>query len=319
MNVLELLFWNFDGEVVFCKECNKAKVIEYESSLSRKLGYMFGYIIMKIFLIAVSRMQQKGGIKDRIVILEDRGLFPELIDIGNIPKGHKKKSTYLKCYGICNECSKKEKAKMNFDDKHLLGKYLHMVNEFKNKKKSIEWDTYRDIAENATPELLAEINPQAFEKLKNSKHFGIKKEKRRLAERYINEAMNDIVSLVQKRVDKDTDLQKIKEEIVELEEEIRKFIEDCGEEIKSYTVISRNFGFIPNPDKQKKLSEMFPDKIFTNEKFYDVEKFYKKEIQGILDDAEKLNCTVVKWADSIFVEMLYRLSIKISKMDFWSK
>lgn len=317
MNILDPLFWNFDGEVVFCKKCNKAKVIEYESSLSRKLGHMLGYIIVKIFLIVASRMQQDGGIKDRIIISEDRCFFPELIDIDNIPQNHNKKSTYLKRYGICNECSKKEKAKMNFDNKHLLGKYLDMVNEFKNKKKSIEWDTYRDIAEKATPELLAEINPQAFEKLKNSKHFGIKKEKRRLAERYINEAMNDIVALAQKRVDEKEALQKLKAEIVELEKEIKEFIEDCGEEIRSYTVIGRHIGFIPNPDKQKKLSEMFPDKIFTNEKFYDVENFYKKEIQGILDDAEKLSCTVVKWADSIFIEMLYRLSIKISKMDFW--
>ncbi len=314
MNILDPLFWKFDGEVVFCKKCNKAKVIEYESSLSSKLGYMVGSAIVKLLEISIVRMIQRN-IKNRIIVLHDEASKSELSE-NNPPQNRNKSGNYLKRYGVCNECLKKGKVKTVFDEKHLLSKYLDMVNEFKNKKQHIEWETYMDINENPTPELLADINPQAFEKLKNSKHFGMKKEKRRLAERYINESVNDIVALVQKRVNKDEELQKLKSEIVEVEEHVKEFLEGCGEVIKGYTVIGRHIGFIPNPDKHKKLLEMFPDKIFSNEKFYDVKNFYKKEIQGILDDAEKLSCN----KKILFnYDLVNRLSVKISKMDFWSK
>ena len=306
MSIIEPIYKDFDGEIVFCKKCNKVTVIAYHNSFDTKSLYYIGMLLTRF----IEKMQYK--------ILEGRIIS---VDYSNDKTSkdktsQKKCETYIKTYGLCEECLKKSKLRESFDTNNMISEYLDTENKFQYMKRDLEYKVYFELNENLTPKLLAEINPIAFQELKNSKHFGIKKEKRRLAERYLEASKENIKDFVKKRFDEDLELQNLKDEVIKLENNVKSFINDCDNVIKGYTIMKKSIFFIPNPVKNKKLKELFPDKVFTNEKFYRIEKYIKKDILMKINDTDKLNLVVKEHEYPLY--SFKKLAVKVSKMDIWN-
>ncbi|MCR4693175.1 MAG: hypothetical protein K5664_04770 [Firmicutes bacterium] len=181
-------FLNIRGEKIYCEKCGECITIEYEGG---------------------PQMTQIGDME----VYEQMEVSKELLPDYDAEKyGY-----YFIRVAVCSKC--KSKRKKVFDDDYILFRYMDKYNELEEFKENMLEEMVKYIRKNLSEDMLREIDADAYEELKQKKHFGIKKEKVRIAEEYVRRAKRNIYPYMQKQFNKDERLIRLADELRQLEPE----------------------------------------------------------------------------------------------------
>lgn len=249
------------AEIIYCKRCNNVKIIER----SKENG------LLSTFLKKVS--QKFLGFDINVIL--------------GVPTFSKAKGVYWEEFGVCEDCVKKSDYNVIFEENHLLLRYMKNIQTLESKKEELKWTVVKHLDSYFDEAVLAEITPEAFEQLRTSKHYGLRREKRRLVLKYLMEVRETVVKYIYEQIEKDEEFLQLKTEIVQSESEIKDFLKKSKNNIDGYVLIDNRRERFLNSSKRKRLAQICPGKNITNSKFYRPIHYSKYEVQRIVDNTYK--------------------------------
>lgn len=98
-------------------------------------------------------------------------------------------------------------------------------------------------------DFIKKLNPPAYEKLINSKHFGIKKEKHRLAQAYVKDARKSLVNCLNVVIYNDDVMRVLRKKILEKQIDIICLKRQVKEPVKVYVQLKENTKFYEYSEK----------------------------------------------------------------------
>lgn len=280
-------FLNIRGEQIHCENCGKTISVEYEGgAMPTHIGDM--------------------SVAEQTELSEQ---FMPDYDAEN--NGY-----YYQRFAVCSDCVKKYGDLKIFDDDHILFRYMDKNCELQDLKENLLSVVLKDFKKNLSEELLEKIDVDAYRELKNKKHFGIKKEKRRIAAEYISKAKRNIYTYVRQQLSAAPPLLELGDEIKGMEDAVRNLLyETRGSEIRGLIKLDMTEPRNLHPMFCYPASVRTPQRCDNDIDFFVPFECPKSEIKKTLNNKNKFkyNRNLPK---DLLSEFLDRLPTHMAKIDF---
>lgn len=280
-------FMNLRGEKVVCEKCGAYVTLEHEDG---------------------ARLTQ---ISD-VAVYQQFALYRKLASKSD----DEKEGYYFILPVVCENC-KDDKLQV-FDEDYILFRYKNAYCELTETEDKLLSNIQDEMWNNLSEELLREIDADAFEKLKSEKHFGIKKEKRAVSERYVTRAYDNICRYIKNRIYKDKNVQKLIAELDSMREPAERELNALSEKgLKGYrkfdTEAIRNL----NPLIRGDLTMRTPESSEGEVSMYTMVEFNLSEMQEMLKDRRFFgydpNAEKGEETDWALEDFFKRLPVRIAK------
>lgn len=277
-------FLNVRGEMIHCEKCGATRLLEYAGGPQFTQIGDFGCMEQ----IELSKM-----------------FMPEY--------NAEQEGYYYHRFGVCQKCVQKRHNAKIFCDDYIVFQYLDKVNEFNSLKGHFEYMVVENLKKNINVRLLEEINPTAFDTFIHTKHFGIKKEKRRISEIYVNQSKKQIFEYLKRQLDSNSELNELKELVLEMEIDVKKELSKYMFSIEGFLLDNVNDERNLNPYICYEATTRVPAEQESTQAFYIPIKYSKKEVEKILHNTKKFDCNIDEYS---LEDLFRRLPQIISKIDF---
>ncbi len=248
------------GEIIHCDNCGKSLTIDYE--------------------------ERKDGVYEYEEMLKK--YYKPADDSGNgyyfcQPRGF-----------LCEECAKKDQKVIVLTPEDPKVKYFELMMAFEELKYNFAKKIIEPFEEKfkggLSVDFIQKLDPMAYEALRNAKHFGIKKEKHRIAKEYVKHAKKTVINYLNLQLYNDDLMNMVRKQILELQIDIiylRRQLEET------------DAVYIP---------------VQGNPKFYE----YSFEYTNILENACADGSNVGYSGDDYLVQELFdKMAEKMLKLDVW--
>ncbi len=276
-------FLDIRGEIIYCEKCGAKHKIKY---------------------IGGKRSTQIGDFE----VMHQKELSKQLMSNYDAETN----GYYYHRFALCDKCLKTLENVIILNSDHLLIKYydnLELLSDLINTLEASVEDNFR---EKFNKNKLHEINPEAFESLRNSKHHGLKKEKRRFSETYV---ISIIYPYLNTQVKSNPKFQILKKTIIDMEKKLIHFAEQWNSSTQYYGEISLNNTRNLNQYISTPLSTRTPSFNVSCKKFYQKIELSKSDMLECIDDTDKFSCRFDEpWLSGYFKN----LPSKLAAMDFWN-
>lgn len=181
---------NIVGEMIHCDSCDKKIAIDYE--------------------------ERKDGVYEHEEMLEK--YYKSADDRGNgyyfcQPRGF-----------LCEECAKKDQKVIVLTPEDPKVKYFELMMAFEE----LKYNFSKKIAEpfeekfrgRLSVDFIQKLDPMAYEALRNTRHFGIKKEKHRIAKEYVKHAKKTFINYLNLQLYNDDVMNMLRKQILEMQIDI---------------------------------------------------------------------------------------------------
>ncbi|MBE7031421.1 MAG: hypothetical protein E7401_00470 [Ruminococcaceae bacterium] len=274
-------FLNIRGEKIHCKKCGEVCTIEYEGG---------------------AKPTQIGDFS----VIEQKRLSKKYMRNYDA----KDKGYYYHHFGICSRCISRRHRATELYDKQIID-YIEKVKNFAETKEWHKSETLKKFESNINEDLLRQASPTSFCVLKDTKHFGIKKEKRRIVEKYIEQAKSEIAQYLNEQLEKIPELKQAKEELFKIEKKLTFILPKCKRVIKGYMPIDLVSERNLNPYICYEMTTRVPKEIDATRGFYKPIKYSKEMVESIIGNNEKLNCALNDDDLEYFWGKLFRVVLKL--------
>lgn len=272
-------FLNIRGEMIHCKKCGAVCTIEYQGG--PQLTQIGDFYVAEQMKLTKKFMRKYNA--------EQEGYYYHRV-------------------AICQKCLEEKRRADLFSNNHILFKYVNEINELTDFKSGFCSGAIYDFEQNISDDLLKAVNPQEFLILKSTKHFGIKKEKRRIAEKYVENSKHDIYNYIRERFD--AEIKPMQNEILKTENDLSMFLRGCGQFIEGFELLDTKSERNLHPFLCYEATLRMPETEESDRDFYIPFKYSKEEIENIVKDSKKFECTL---KEDDLISLFERLPLIISK------
>ncbi len=250
------------GEIIHCDSCGKSLAIDYD--------------------------ERKDGVYEYEEVLEKYYKFAD--DSGSSYYFHSPMGF------LCKECAKKKPEVIVLTEDDFKLKYFELMMAFEELKYNFAKKIIEPFEENfkgrLSVEFIQKLDPVAYEALRSARHFGIKKEKHRIAKEYVKHAKKTFINYLNLQLYNDDIMNMLRKQILEMQIDIiylKRQLETPGEV------------YIP---------------VEENPKFYK----YSFEYTDILKNACADGSNVGYSGDDYLIQELFdKMADKMLRLDIWNK
>lgn len=197
---------------------------------------------------------------------------------------------------LCEQCAQVNDEVIVVDETDLLIQYFKLLEVFEEFKKRFAEKKLEPFKEQFKGKLsidfIKKLNPLAYELLRNSKHFGIKKEKHRAAQEYVKNAKKGLINYLNVELYNDEVISILRREILEKQIDIIFLKRQLSHDSKVY---------IHNKE---------------NPQFYEYSERYTDILKNACADGSNVGYS---GDDYLIQELFDKMADKMLRLDIWNK